>query len=134
MQNPVTDKDILIPHTGRHDDKFRDIRAKAKKDEKERHLKAKRDKSKRALVPKYSIGEEVDLVTGFNKRYYYLAEVIDFEERSGFKYYGILKRTTDPEKINRIGRLVDFTESGWFREMYPANVANEKIKWTVIGE
>ena len=128
MQNPVTDKDLLIPHTG-HDDKFRDIRAKAKKEEKERRLKTRRDKSKRALVPKYSVGEEVVLTTGYAKRYYYLVEVIDFEERSGFKYYGILKRTTDPERMDRIGRLVDFTDAGWFREIYPANVANEKIKW-----
>jgi len=129
MINPVTDKSLNIPHTGHHADKFRSIRSKAKIDGRERKNKAKRDKKVR--VPKYSIGDEVVLTGGYKSRHYHLAEVIDFEEKwNSFVYYGVLRKTTDPEKFERIGRLVEFDEHNkWSTDFCPANVKNEKIRW-----
>lgn len=127
--NPVTDKSLNIPHTGHHADKFRSVRSKAKVDERERKTKAKRDK--KVKIPKYSIGDEVVLTSGYKSRHYILVEVIDFEERwDSFEYYGILRKTTDPKTFERIGRLVKFDEySKWSSGYRPANVKNEKIRW-----
>jgi len=129
MKSPITDKSLSIPHTGYHADKFRSIRSKAKVDERERKTKAKRDK--KVKLPKYSIGNEVVLTGGYKSRHYHFAEVIDFEEKwNSFIYYGVLKRTTEPEKFERIGRLINFDEnSRWSSDYTPANVKNEKIKW-----
>ncbi len=133
MKSPVTDKNFDIPHSGRHDDKFRSVRSKAKVEERERKTKARRDKKLKTPKPKYSVGDEVVLTSGHSKRYYYLAEVLDFDYRwvDEFIYFGILKKTTDPEKIDRIGRLLVFGEHSWFREYNLANVPNEKINWEV---
>lgn len=126
MRTPLTDKALGIPHTG---DRFRDIRKKAKLDEEDRHKKFKRDK--KIKVPKYRIGQEVVLTGGFRSRHYHLAEIVDFEETVGsFSYYGILKKTTEPEKFERIGRLIRFEEKDWWSSSYqPANVENKGIKW-----
>jgi hypothetical protein len=128
MRNPITDKSLNIPHTG-HADKFRSIRSKAKVDERERKTKAKRDK--KVKVPRYSIGDEVVLTGGYKSRHYHLVEVIDFEEKwNSFVYYGVLRKTTDPEKFERTGRLIKFDEDNkWSTDLCPANVKNEKIKW-----
>jgi hypothetical protein len=138
MRTPLTDKDLGIPHTGRHDDRFRDVRKKAKLDEIDRHKKFKRSKEKeRVLIPKYKIGEEVVLAGGgYRSRHYCLAEVIDFEQnfRNDFAYYGLLKRTTDPEQFDRIGRLIKFDEHSWWSTNYaPANVENKGIKWLITN-
>ena len=132
MKAPLTDAGLSIPHTGQHDARFRDVRKKAKLEEEVRHQKFRRDKKKSVKLPKYKIGEEVVLAAGYQSRYYHLAEVIDFDERMGsFYYYGILKRTTEPEKFERIGRLVKFGEKSWFADYCPANVENKGIKWLV---
>ena len=134
-KGPTTDHSLGIQHVSQT--KFRDIRAKAKKDEEERHLKAKRKKDKKIPLPKYKIGEEIVLARSHSwrapDRSYYLVDVIDFDQRSpygSFMYYGILKRTTDPEGMERLGRLVHFQEASWWSSDYsPANVPNEKINW-----
>lgn len=134
MANPLTDKDLGIPHTGRHDDRFRNVRKRAKLEEEDRHKKFRRDKKSKDKLPKYKVGEEVVLTGGYRSRHYHLAEVIDFEQnhRDAFAYYGILKRTTDPEKFDRIGRLIKFEEHSWWSTTYaPANVENKGIKWLV---
>jgi len=133
MKSPLTDKTLSIPHAVYSDDKFRDVRKKAKLDEIDRHKKFHRDKNKTVKVPKFKIGEEVVAAHGFHKRHYCLVEVIDFEgRRDDFSYYGILKRTTDPERVERIGRLIKFEEKTWWSSDYSAaNVENKGIKWLV---
>ena len=140
MENPLTDKDLGIPHTGRHDDRFRDVRKKARLEEEDRHKKfkrSKRTKEDKEKLPKYKIGEEVVLTGGYSKKHYYLVEVIDFESyRHGdFGYFAILKRTTDPDKFDRIGRLITFEYHSWWSRSYmPANVENKGIKWLITPD
>jgi len=58
-------------------------------------------------------------------------EVIDFENSTfNDRYFALLKRTTDKELQNRIGRLVTFHEKGSFLSLgSPIDVPKEKIKW-----
>lgn len=131
---PLTDHDLGIPHGAfSNEAKFRDIRKKAKLDEEDRHKKFKRSKKKdREKIPKYKIGEEVVLTGGgYSKRDYYLVEVLDFEPQGDdFNYFGILKKTTDSDKMGRIGRLLMFEAfSFWSRHYTPANVENKGIHW-----
>ncbi len=131
---PLTDHDLGIPHGAfSNEAKFRDIRKKAKLDEEDRHKKFKRSKKKdKEKIPKYKIGEEVVLASGFSKRHYCLAEVIDFEPQGdNFTYFGIMRRTTDPDRMDRIGRLMTFESHSWWssRHYEAANVENKGIHW-----
>jgi hypothetical protein len=135
MKAPLTDHDLGIAHHfDSMTDKFRAVRKRAKLDEEDRHRKARRDKKEKEKVPKFKIGQEIVLTGGYRSRHYHLAEVIDFEEHRwhDFSYYGILKKTTEPEKFERIGRLIKFDGSrSWSLDYCPANVEDKKIKWLI---
>ena len=82
----------------------------------------------RTFNGKYAVATEIS----DDKKYYHLADIVDFEENHGgdFTYYALLKRTTNPEKVSRLGRLIFFGEHNWWSMDYkPANVKNEKINW-----
>ena len=124
-QSPVTDKSIGIGHTSKHRDTFAEVRTKSKRDYEDRHVKSKRNKE--SPVPKFAIGEEIVVSQGYQIRDYVLMEIIDFEEHSrSFYYYGIVKKVTSRNMMDRIGRLIR-TEGifGWV----PANVSPEGIRW-----
>jgi hypothetical protein len=136
MKSPVTDKTLGIAHD--YDiNRFSEVRARAKDEERELHKKSKRNK--KIKLPKYEVRENVILSRTSHSQhiFYYLVEVIDFEEtyNESFQYFAILKNTTDPKRVHRIGRLVTFTESGWFREITPANVPVDSIKnWKIADK
>ena len=53
---------------------------------------------------------------------------------SGFNYFAILRKTTDPKLMYRIGGLLSFTENNWWRTDYaPANVENKNIRWSMVS-
>jgi hypothetical protein len=136
MKAPLTDRTLGIPHHFDSSmDRFKDFRKKAKDEEVALKKKSKRDKKVR--VPKYEIGQDVVLATGSGKRHYHLAEVVDWDEErwGGFTYFGILKKTTDQRKVNRLGRLLIFSERSWWSSGYsPANVEDKGIKWESVWE
>jgi hypothetical protein len=133
MQNsPVTEKKVI----GVPEDSYAGARHLATVEEKER-WKKKSHKDKDAKVPVFKIGERVVCADrAFRKdgaRYYCCIEVIDFVELKfeGFKYYGILRRTTNDKLNDRIGRIITFSESAntWSHTLIPANVAEDAVKW-----
>jgi hypothetical protein len=134
MKSPITDKTLGL---GKPYDqtRFRDIRKKAKLEEEMRYKKAKRDKA--IKVPKFKIGDEIVLTSGWKSQQFHLVEIIDLDERysKDFSYFAILKKTTDPKLVNRIGRLLTFMEGGWWRTDYcPANVENKNIRWSLVSD
>lgn len=136
MKSPITDKTLGINKPYGSDVKFRDVRKKAKLEEEMRHKKAKRDK--KLKFPKFKMGDEIVLTSGWSKQHFHLVEIIDFEEKyspGSFGYFAILKKTTDPKLVNRIGRLIWFMEGSWWRTDYcPANVENKNIRWSLVSE
>ena len=135
MKAPITDKSLGINKPYGSDAKFRDVRKKAKMDEVDRHKKFKRTKGIKPKLPKFKIGDEIVLTSGWSSQQFHLAEIIDVDVKfSGFNYFAILKKTTDPKLMYRIGRLLSFTESNWWRTDYaPANVENKNIRWSAIS-
>lgn len=139
MKSVITDKHIGIKDEGRGFSggiRFREVRHLAKNEIKERHKKAKKDKQ--IKVPCYEPGDRVVLVSETYKkdRTYHLIEVLDFSENTyreyGFGYYGILLKTTDPKLLDRIGRLIRFSEQpsgAWDSSLVPAHVLEEGVKW-----
>ncbi len=133
MKAPVTDKVLGIAKPWGQS-RFRDIRKKAKDEEEMRHKKSKRDKQ--VKLPKFKIGDEIVLTSGWSSQQFHLAEIIDFDEKSlgTFCYFALLKKTTDPKLVNRIGRLIYFSEANWWRTDYaPANVENKHIRWSAVS-
>jgi hypothetical protein len=136
MKAPVTNKSLGINKPYGSDVKFRDVRAKAKNEEEMRHKKAKRDRT--IKLPKFKIGDEIVLNSVWSSLHFHLAEVIDIDEgqnrNRGFYYFAILKKTTDPQLVKRIGRLIYFSEGGWWRtDFCPANVENKHIRWSTVS-
>ena len=131
---PKTDKTLGIKKDWEYD-RFRDVRKKAKLEEEMRYKKARKDK--KVKFPKFKIGDEVVLSSGWDKTHFHLVAIIDCENsrHDSFSYYGIVKRTTDPKLTDRIGRLLKFNEANWWRTDYaPANIDNQSIKWTIVSE
>jgi hypothetical protein len=134
VKSPVKDIDVGIPPNDWSDStikKYRDVRHKATNEYRERVQKVRTKKDKTVVLPKYKPGDEVVLGGGFKARHYHLVEVIDFENSTfNDRYFALLKRTTDKELQNRIGRLVTFHEKGSFLSLgSPIDVPKEKIKW-----
>jgi len=132
---PITDKSLGLGKPW-GDSKFRDVRKKAKLDEEMRYKKPKRDKKEK--FPKFKIGDEIVLTGGWDKQQqFHLVEVIDFVEKysESFAYFAILRKTTDPKLVHRIGRLIYFMEGGWWRtDFCPANVENKNIRWSLVSD
>jgi len=141
-KSPTKDIDLGIQHHGWGgiDDKFRQVRARAKIEEGERARKARRNKSKTISFPKFKIGEEI-ILSGTNYRRgrqaieFYLVEILDIDDTGmtdkRFEYYVLLKKTTNDKYLNRIGRLMHFPGRHWFDNLAPANVENKGIKWLI---
>lgn len=135
MKSPTTNKSLGIDKPYGSDVKFRDVRRKAKLEEEMRYKKAKRDK--KVKFPRFKIGDEIVLTSGWDKQHFHLVEVVDFDEKysGSFAYFAILKKTADPKLVSRIGRLIYFMEGSWWRTDYcPANVDNKNIRWSLISE
>jgi hypothetical protein len=124
-KSPTTDKTIGVAHF--YDiDRFSEVRSRAKRDWEERHIRGKRNRH--LPVPEYRIDQEIVIAKGIHdNRDYILIKIIDFEEDSKFKYYGIILKVTEKKMLSRVGRLI-CTGGHWFG-CYPANVSPEKIKW-----
>lgn len=126
MKSPNTDRTICIPPRSYHDEKFREIRHRAKDDEEDRHKKAKRNKKEKPK-PEYKIDDMVVLVTGYSHREYFLVQVLDYDCINDC-YYGVLRNTTDLRYFEKmIGHIVRFEGYGpWFSvEKVPPG----SIKW-----
>lgn len=128
----ITDKNIGIPHDG---EKFRDVKNRAKEEE---FIRKTRKDSKQADPP-YKIDDEVVLTNvGVGKtRHYMLVKIVDMDVSRGsindFEYFAIILKLTDPELVNRLGRLTIFSTRKWLIgwNYSPANVKDENIKWHV---
>lgn len=136
-KSPTTDRHLDVALTS--DIKFRDVRNRAKKDEKER-LKSKSKKKKTEkedIEPKYKIDDLVVIASGMfdNKRMYGLTKIIDIQKskrRSNIEYFGILLKTTDPDHLSRIGGLVSFEQGDMYRWSWAyetINISPDSIKW-----
>lgn len=135
-KSPTTDKHLDIALTS--DIKFRDVRNKAKKDEKERlRSKKKKKVEKEELIPKYKIDDIVVIASGMfdRKRMYGLAKIIDIQRskrRNNIEYFGILLKTTDPDHLNRLGGLVSFEQGDMYRWSWTYEtiaISPDSIKW-----
>lgn len=140
-KSPTTDKHLDISLTS--DIKFRDVRNKAKKQEKERLRSSKRKKSEKPEIEaKYKIDDVVVIASGMfdNKRMYGLSKIVDIQKskrRNNIEYFGILLKTTDPDHLDRIGGLVSFEQGdmyrwSWAYETIP--VSPDSIKWLTKEE
>jgi hypothetical protein len=142
-KSPVKDIDLNIPPRNYGpEEKFRQLRHRAKEVEQDRHKKTRRDK-KKGKDYKYKIGDVfVACVEHHAFPQFYLVEVFDVIEDRPRKYgeprrayYCILQRTTDPDLMNRIGRLVTVEERdcNWWPggKLTDANVENKNIKWLI---
>jgi hypothetical protein len=131
MKSPTKDQDLGLKVT--YEKKFNDIKQRAK--EEERNLRRSK-KEKKEKEPKFKV-EELVVVTKSTYRasniLYNLVEVIDiFDDYINFNYYGILLKTTNKLLLNRIGRLIEFSERDVSYTLHPANVEPESIKWIDI--
>lgn len=128
MTNPLTDKSFQVKTI---ETKFAQVRSKSKEHEKIRKTK----KNKTYTAPKYRIGDEVVVYTGYKNREYCLVEILDIEPwiyNSGtYKYYGIILKTTVERMKERIGLLVHFHASdyGWMNGWCDANCTRDGIRW-----
>lgn len=131
MKSPTKDQDLGLKVT--YEKKFNDIKQRAK--EEERTLRNKK-KEKKEKEPKFKVEDQVVVTrTTYrsSNRFYHLIEVLDiFSDYISFNYYGILLKTTDKNMLNRIGRLIEFTERDVSYSYCPANVEPESIKWIDI--
>lgn len=137
-KSPTTDKHLDIALTS--DIKFRDIRNRAKKDEKERSRpKRKKKDKKEEAISKCNIDDVVIICSGMfdSKRRYGMAKIIDIQKsprRDTFEYFGILLKTTDPDYIDRIGGLICFDQGdqyrwSWMYETTSIPPDTDSIKW-----
>jgi len=118
-----------------YDEKFRDVRQRAKEEEQEFIRKTRKDS--KAIHPHYKIDDEVVLTNvGVGKqRHYMLVKIVDMTASRGsthdFEYFAIILKLTDPETIDRLGRLMIFSTRKWIIgwNYSPANVKDESIKW-----
>jgi hypothetical protein len=131
MKSPNTDKTLLIQKDYGPEEKFREVRHRARDEEIDRHKKMRRDKKKESQEPRYKIDELVVLLQGWQKRYYYLVQVIDYDPIRK-EYFGILRNTTDPEYFEQmIGHLMVFYGQGYYSRSQVLNVPPDSIKWGV---
>jgi hypothetical protein len=134
QQSPITNKSIgIIPGWG--DEKFRNVRHKAKDEEFIR--KTKRNKQNKE--PKFKVDDVIVISSGGignKEKIYLLVKIVDFDYKTCYKkrfeYYGVVLKTTSNKMIHRIGRLIKFDESdqqfygiGWSY----ARIEDENIKW-----
>lgn len=141
QQAPTTDRDLNIVVD--HDHKFSNIRHKAIEDYIQR--KNKHKKGEKSEIPKYKIGSDLIVAShGYknkNKKYI-LGEIVDFEESfigprdDPFKYYLIVKKVTDENFLDRIGRLIVVERSlfSYSIEFYDNPEVEKNIKWINIKE
>ena len=135
-KSPTTDRHLDIALTS--DIKFRDVRNRAKKDEKER-LKSKKKKKteKEEIEPKYKIDDIVVIASGmFDKRRMYgLTKIVDIQKsrrRRTVEYFGILLKTTDSDLLDRIGGLISFEQGDLYRWSWAyetIDISPDSIKW-----
>lgn len=129
MKSKNTDKTIGL--NVNYEEKFRDIRHRAK-DEEINLRKNKRDKQEHE--PRFKIEELVVITnTGYKSqdKVYQLVEVLDIVERykDNFEYFAIVRKTTEKNSFHSIGRLTMFSEQPFHLKFYPANINPEDIKW-----
>lgn len=128
MKAPVTDTSLGIRPDA--SGKFRDVRRKAHDEYIERAKRRKKDPT--IPVPKHKIGDEIVTSGGYQKRHYHLIEVVDFQKSySDFDYFGIVHKTTDPEMVERIGRLIKIGDHGFFSCAHIENIPADSVKWLV---
>lgn len=121
-----TDRSIGVVHDY-NEDKFREIRGKAKIEEEERYRKAKKDP--KILLPKHKIDELVVTAWNYNNPKYMLVEVLDMHEDrfDRFTYYGIVRKVSTSKLSNFIGRLIHFANEGYGKRS--ANVDPSSVRW-----
>ena len=124
--SPVTDKSLGIVSDW-NSSKFRDVRNKAKQDEKIR--KSKRNKQEK--VPKFKIDDEVVVFNGFENREYCLVKNYRYKYHSSFdfEYYAVILKTTSKTMLDRVGHLTSFVEFHHYGKWSFANVQDKNIKW-----
>jgi hypothetical protein len=128
MKSPNTDKTICIP--GRNwgpEEKFREVRHRAKDVEQDRHKKTRRDKTLKKDEIRYKVDDKVVLVSNhWEGRCYFLVQVIDYNPIEKV-FFGILIATTDVNYFEQmIGHLITFGRWYGFNEL---NVPPSSIKW-----
>jgi hypothetical protein len=141
QKSPVKDIDVnILSRNWGLEEKFREMRHRAKELEEEiKYKKMKRNKKEKGY--KYKIGDVFVAASGKYKQSpeFYLVEVIDYAEnlwKEQCEYYCLLQKTTNPDFMKRIGRLVrvkekeNFSWSGSY--ISDANVENKGIKWLLV--
>src|SRR4030067_1717769 len=123
-----TDLSIGVVHDY-NEDKFREVRSRAKVEEEERYRKAKKDP--KVLLPKHKIDELVVTAWNYNNPKYMLVEIVDMHEDryDRFTYYGIVRKVSMNKLSQFIGRIVHFADEGYGKRS--ANVGPNSIKWLV---
>jgi hypothetical protein len=137
MKKPLTEKDIGVVHNWEHH-KFREVRAKANEEEKERYHSDKRYKErKEPLFTLFEIGKDIVYVLSNNPRSYALIEIVDLnasewplKRYTTVTYYGLVKKVSSEEFFDRVGHLRYFHE--WPGGNASSNVVDidpSSIKW-----
>jgi len=129
MKSPITDKTLGV--NAAMSEKFREVRAKAQDEYVERCKKKKKKPIVITPIPAHYVGDRIVLVDEGKIRQYTLMEVIDFCENwtAHFVYYGIILKTTDPEMLDRIGRITHENKYGYCRASKSENIPEDSIKW-----
>lgn len=131
QHSPITDKSLgLITN---YENKFADIRQRAKDEYIQRKKSHKKDKT--VLIPEVC-PEMIVVVSDYNggSKNYYLCEVVDFTltfQGSSFEYFGLLLKTTNKSQLSNIGRLITFhgTKTHWVFRKTLTKLKESEIKW-----
>ena len=127
MKAPITDRTLGLVVGKYPDDKFADVRKRARDEYVLRGKRKKKDKS--VKVPDHKVGDLVVCANAYyrSNRNYHLLEIVDFSESiTGFEYYGILVKTTNKGSLVRVGRLM---KTGTLFGFNPINIPEGSIKW-----
>lgn len=136
MKAPMTDRTLGIQLDS--ENKFADVRKKARDEYTERAKRRKKDKA--VVVPEYKIGD-IAVVSESRWRHrgsqkiYHAIEILDFfvEDHDRVRYFGILQQTTDKDSLCRLGRLI-YLGWGYFRSYHFEKIPVSSVKWLKEGK
>lgn len=144
----VTERDMRIVHSRDHR-KFREVRVRAKQEEKERYYADKRyKKNKEVVYFIYPVGKEIVFIMHHNPRMYGLGEIIDIfisewppAKYTRVDYFAVVRKVSNERFIRCVGHLIkieayciggrsisSYTEGEIF------DCDSSKIKWFDIAE
>jgi hypothetical protein len=137
QRSSLTDKSLQLKPSW-NNEKFRDVRKRAKLVEEERVHKAKKYKHEITPTPEFKIDDVVVVSQSYRSNKEYMGiKIIDvceigdslFTRNKKFDYFGIIVGVTNEKSIENIGHLFKVSSSGWRWNWVIENVPFSSIHW-----